>query len=50
VSMLYFPCMSTILVLTQEFGWRRALGITSLETALAVGIGAVAFRLLGLFL
>ena len=50
VSMLYFPCISTILVLTREFGWRRALGITSLETALAVGIGAVAFRLLGLFL
>ncbi len=50
VTMLYVPCISTILVLAQEFGWRRALGITVLETALAIGTGAVAIRLLGLFL
>jgi ferrous iron transport protein B len=50
VTLLYVPCISTILVLAQEFGWRRALGITVLETALAVGTGAVAIRLLGLFL
>jgi ferrous iron transport protein B len=50
VTMLYVPCISTILALAQEFGWRRALGITVLETALAVVLGAVAFRLLGLVL
>ena len=50
VTMLYVPCLSTIMALAQEFGWRRALGITVLETALAIGTGAVAIRLLGLFL
>lgn len=50
VTMLYVPCISTIMALVQEFGWRRALGITSLETALAICTGAVAIRFLGLFL
>jgi ferrous iron transport protein B len=50
VAMLYVPCISTIMALAQEFGWRRALGITALETALAVCTGAVAIRLLGLIL
>jgi ferrous iron transport protein B len=50
VTMLYVPCISTILALAQEFGWKRALSITVLETALAIGIGAVAFRVLGLFM
>jgi ferrous iron transport protein B len=50
VTMLYVPCISTIMALAREFGWRRALSITALETALAVGTGAVTIRLLGLFL
>lgn len=50
VTMLYVPCISTIMALAQEFGYRRALGITVLETALAVCTGAVAIRLLTLFL
>jgi ferrous iron transport protein B len=50
VTMLYVPCISTVMALAQEFGWRRALSITALETVLAVGIGAVAIRLLALFL
>jgi ferrous iron transport protein B len=50
VTMLYVPCISTIMTLAQEFGWRRALSITALETALAVATGAVAIRLLGMFL
>ena len=29
VTMLYVPCISTILALAQEFGWKRALTITS---------------------
>ncbi len=49
VTMLYVPCLSTITVLAREFGWRRSLGITVLETVLAVGIGAAASRLLGFF-
>jgi len=48
VTMLYMPCISTIFALVQEFGWKKALGITALETALAVVCGAVAFRLLSL--
>jgi ferrous iron transport protein B len=50
VTMLYVPCISTILALAQEFGWRKALGITALETALAIVCGAVAFRMLSLIL
>jgi ferrous iron transport protein B len=50
VTMLYVPCISTVMALVQEFGWRRALSITALETLLAVGIGAVAIRLLGMIL
>jgi len=50
VTMLYVPCISTIMALAQEFGWKRALGITLLETALAIATGAAAIRLLGLFL
>jgi ferrous iron transport protein B len=50
VTMLYVPCISTIMALAREFGWRRALSITALETVLAVGIGAVAIRLLDIVL
>jgi len=50
VTMLYVPCISTIMALAQDFGWRRALWITVIETALAVATGAVAIRILGLFL
>jgi ferrous iron transport protein B len=48
VTLLYAPCISTILALAQEFGWKRALSITALETVLAIGCGAVAFRVLSL--
>lgn len=48
VTMLYVPCISTILALAQEFGWKRALSITALETVLAIGTGAIAFRALSL--
>ena len=50
VTMLYVPCLSTILTLAKEFGWRRALAISALETGLAVALGAVAFRALSLFM
>jgi ferrous iron transport protein B len=50
VTMFYVPCISTIMALAHEFGWKRALSITAIETALAVVIGAVAIRLLNFFL
>ncbi|MGB2673482.1 MAG: nucleoside recognition domain-containing protein, partial [Methanoregula sp.] len=50
VSMLYIPCISVILVLASEFGWKRSLAISFTEVVLAIGIGGIAFRLLGLFM
>lgn len=50
VSMLYVPCISTILALAKEFGWKQALAITAFEAGLAVALGAVAFRVLSLFM
>jgi len=50
VTMFYVPCISTIMALAHEFGWKRALSITAIETALAVVIGTVAIRLLNFFL
>jgi ferrous iron transport protein B len=50
VTMMYVPCLSTILALAQEFGWKRAVTICLVEIGLAIGIGAVAFRVLSLFL
>jgi ferrous iron transport protein B len=50
VTMLYFPCLSTLLTLASEFGWRRALSITALETGLAIALGAVVFRVLTPFM
>ena len=50
VTMIYIPCLSTILALAQEFGWRQAISICLIEIGLAVGIGAVAFRVMSLVL
>jgi ferrous iron transport protein B len=50
VSMLYIPCVSTIVVLASEFGWKRTLAITVTETVLAIAIGGIAYRVLGLFM
>jgi ferrous iron transport protein B len=48
VSMLYIPCISVILVLASEFGWKRSLEISLIEVILAIGLGGIAFRLLSL--
>ena len=48
VSMLYIPCVSVILVLASEFGWRRAAWISVSEIIMAIAIGGVAFRVLSL--
>jgi len=50
VAMLYAPCISTLLALAKEFSWKQALAIAALETGLAIALGAIAFRLLGLFM
>jgi len=50
VSMLYIPCISVILVLASEFGWRKALAISAAEIVMAIAIGGIAFRVLGLWM
>ena len=50
VSMLYIPCISVILVLASEFGWRRALTISAAEVVMALAIGGIAFRVLAPFM
>ena len=50
VSMLYIPCISVILVLASEFGWKRAFAISITEIVLAIGLGGAAFRVLGLWM
>jgi ferrous iron transport protein B len=48
VSMLYIPCISVILVLASELGWRKAVGISVTEIVMAIAVGGVAFRVLSL--
>jgi ferrous iron transport protein B len=46
VSMLYIPCISVILVLASEFGWKKAFSISAAEIIMAIAIGGIAFRVL----
>jgi ferrous iron transport protein B len=50
VSMLYIPCISVILVLASEFGWKKALAISATEIIMAIAIGGIAFRVLSLIM
>jgi ferrous iron transport protein B len=50
VTMIYIPCISTILALASEFGWKKAFAITAAEVVMAIAIGGIAFRLLSLIL
>jgi ferrous iron transport protein B len=50
VAMIYTPCISTIFVFIREFGWIKAAAVTASETALAIILGTVAFRLLSLIM
>lgn len=50
VTMLYIPCISTILVLASEFGWRESLSITGIEVVLALIVGGITYRILSLFM
>ncbi len=46
VVMLYIPCIATIAVLVQEFGWKDATYITVFEIAFAILTGGVVYRIL----
>jgi ferrous iron transport protein B len=46
VVMVYVPCISTIAVLVNEFGIRKALIISGVEIGVAVALGGVIFRVL----
>ena len=48
VSMFYIPCISVILVLTLEFGWKKAVSISVSEIIMAIFIGGIAYRALSL--
>lgn len=50
VSMIYIPCLATILALASEFGWKKAIAVTIAEIGTAILIGGIAFRLLSLFM
>ncbi len=50
VTMLYIPCISTILALAKDFGWKKTLILSAVEILLAIVAGAVAFRVLSLVL
>jgi ferrous iron transport protein B len=48
VAMLYIPCIAVILVLTSEFGWKKALTICVTEIVMAIFLGGIAYRMLSL--
>jgi len=50
VVMIYIPCISTIAVLIKEEGWKFAAAVTVAEIGLAVLVGGIAFRILGVFM
>ena len=50
VAMFYIPCMATIAVLINEFGWKKALLITAFEIIFAITIGGIALRVLTLII
>lgn len=42
------PCVATLATLADEFGWRPALGMAGATLALALGVGMVLARVLGI--
>jgi len=47
-SMLYIPCISTVVILAKEFGWKSSIVISGANLVSAMFIGGVAFRLLSI--
>jgi ferrous iron transport protein B len=50
VGMLYIPCVSTIMVLVKEFGWKTGAAISAANLASAMLVGGLVFRVLSLVL
>ena len=50
VAMLYIPCLSTMIILIKEFGWKAATTISVANVISAIIIGGLAYRLLELVL
>ncbi len=48
VTMIYIPCLATIAAFKREFGWKKALAVTTIDMALALFLGGLAYRLLSL--
>lgn len=48
IGMIYIPCISTIIILAKEFGWKAATVISIANLASAIFVGGIAFRLLTL--
>ncbi len=48
IAILYIPCISTILALAKELGWKVAIKITLTNIVAALIIGGLFFRLLSL--
>jgi len=46
VSMFYIPCVATISVLWNEYGWKRAMAVCVLEILFAIILGGIVSRLL----
>jgi ferrous iron transport protein B len=46
VAMLYLPCISTIGMLTKEFGWKSAVAISFANLTTAILVGGIAARIL----
>ena len=46
VVMVYIPCIATVAALAREYGWKKALAITTLYIVLALALGAIANNLL----
>lgn len=49
VTMIYIPCLATIIALAKEFGWKKACIITIVEVGVAIFVGGVASRILSMF-
>ncbi len=46
VSMFYVPCIATISVLWKEYGWKKALAVSIIETVGAIFVAGIIKRLL----
>ncbi|MFH1786823.1 MAG: ferrous iron transport protein B [archaeon] len=46
VTMLYVPCVATIVALKKEFGWKKAIGISAFEVFFAILVAGLVMRVL----